>query len=228
MVNSVHNSISIFLQCVQSVLDVVVDCLLNLPTQFINLVLTARVLHNGVQDGCASYDTVMMRSMLYKVCVPHPSLHCLRVVVNQKIKLKTVKWNKTEAASTTVANLHVLRLGGKYFGLTCILQHCYCGKMKRQSKTKWNGSCTHNNLSGSSPWHGWAEVHAVMDTQFFWSTWMLKTFAKWLVQTSKQASKYTHAHNAVILVWGLLRFAPIKWGVSLASRWTLILLNYYT
>ena len=46
MVNSVHNSISVFLQCVQGVLDVVVDCLLNLPTQFINLVLTARALHN--------------------------------------------------------------------------------------------------------------------------------------------------------------------------------------
>ena len=63
------------------------------------------------------------------------------------------------------------------------------------------------NLSGSSPWHGWAEVHVAMDTQFFEVFECQKlTLSGRSKQASKQASK--HVYNAVILVWGLLRFAP--------------------
>ena len=74
------------------------------------------------------------------------------------------------------------------------LKHRYCGKTKwnnKQNEMKWR-SCVHNNLSGSSPWHSWVEVHVAMDTQFFWSIRMLKlTVSGRSKQASKQASMCT-------------------------------------
>ena len=45
---------------------------------------------------------------------------------------------------------------------------------------------------------------------------MFKIYGKWSVQTNKQtneqASIHIRVHNAVMLVWGLLRLAPTKLG----------------
>ena len=38
-----------------------------------------------------------------------------------------------------------------------------------------------------------------------------KIYGKWSVQASKQANIHTHVCNAVTLVWGSLRLAPITY-----------------
>ena len=61
---------------------------------------------------------------------------------------------------------------------------------------------------------GLTEVYIAVDSQSSWNIWLLsfKVYSKWSVQASKQVSKqtYTHVHNEVTLVWGLLRLAPIN------------------
>jgi len=40
-------------------------------------------------------------------------------------------------------------------------------------------------------------------------------YGKWSVQASKQANIHTHGCNEVMLVWGLLRLAPIMLELKL-------------
>ena len=55
---------------------------------------------------------------------------------------------------------------------------------------------------------------AIAEVQSSWNIWMrwFEIYDKWSVQTS--IDRYTRVRNAVMLVWGSLRLAPINCGIS--------------